>query len=611
MCQVLLVAGFETTVNLISNAVLSLHRTPGAWDRLVADPTLAGLAVEETLRYDPPVQRTIRVALEDAELGGEMIPKGTWVVALIGGANRDPAVYDRPTEFVIDRFADATTPDHLAFSGGIHYCLGAPLARMEAVIAVRALAERTAPATAARRAEDAALGLGARPGVPGGGRALSDPLRGGPPCRTVPLAAPRSGRRRGRSMMGGWRSCRPTAPTASSCGSPAWTSPTSTWPTPPGSRSTTYAGWPTSSTCSSAPGTPLRAVHLGGAGLTLPRYVAATRPTSWQVVLEPDGPLTELVRRELPLPRRSGIKVREVDGRTGVAALRDDAAQLVVVDAFADARVPGRPGDRGVLRRRRASARRATGCCSSTSPSARRSRGAAGSWPVWARPSARSCSAPSHRRCAAGAGATCSWSPPRPGCPWRRSGPGRARHPRRTGCWVTTWCETASAAARPSPMRTPSGRRLRPRTTGGSAAWATRRADHRARRETGVRRSRGPFGRARTGGIDGSPRRPATAAGRHGGPAPPACAPPRCRCRRGPCRGGRAGVGVPRRTRPRTKWRVAAERFLVALPHLHGRVAAPPVTRRGRARAAPRCTRPAACPDGVRPAQRNDCSKSG
>ncbi len=85
---------------------------------------------------------------------------------------------------------------------------------------------------------------------------------------------------------------------------------------------------------------PTRVVHVGGAGLTLPRYVAATRPTSWQVVLEPDGALTELVRRELPLPRRSGIKVREVDGRAGVAALRDDAAQLVVVDAFADARVP-------------------------------------------------------------------------------------------------------------------------------------------------------------------------------------------------------------------------------------------------------------------------------
>ena len=110
MCQVLLVAGFETTVNLITNAVLALHRTPGAWDRLVADPGLAPLAVEETLRFDPPVQRTIRVALEDTELGGEPIAKGTWVITLIGGANRDPEVYDRPEEFVIDRFADQACP---------------------------------------------------------------------------------------------------------------------------------------------------------------------------------------------------------------------------------------------------------------------------------------------------------------------------------------------------------------------------------------------------------------------------------------------------------------------------------------------------------------------
>jgi spermidine synthase len=88
------------------------------------------------------------------------------------------------------------------------------------------------------------------------------------------------------------------------------------------------------------PGVPLRTVHVGGAGMTLPRYLSATRPGSWQVVLEPDEQLTELVRRELPLPRRSGIKVRAVDGRAGIAALREDQAQLVVIDAFADARVP-------------------------------------------------------------------------------------------------------------------------------------------------------------------------------------------------------------------------------------------------------------------------------
>ncbi|WP_345523564.1 fused MFS/spermidine synthase [Nocardioides conyzicola] len=88
-------------------------------------------------------------------------------------------------------------------------------------------------------------------------------------------------------------------------------------------------------------GTPLRVVHVGGAGMTLPRYVAATRPRSAQVVLEPAAAVTDLVRRDLPLPRNSGIKVRDVDGAAGVAALRDAFADLVVVDAFADARVPG------------------------------------------------------------------------------------------------------------------------------------------------------------------------------------------------------------------------------------------------------------------------------
>ncbi|MEO9323950.1 fused MFS/spermidine synthase [Nocardioides sp. C4-1] len=89
------------------------------------------------------------------------------------------------------------------------------------------------------------------------------------------------------------------------------------------------------------PGVPVRAVHVGGAGLTLPRYLAATRPGSHQVVLEPDEALTELVRDALPLPRRSGIRVRPVDGVAGVAALRDDHADVVVVDAYADGEVPG------------------------------------------------------------------------------------------------------------------------------------------------------------------------------------------------------------------------------------------------------------------------------
>lgn len=88
------------------------------------------------------------------------------------------------------------------------------------------------------------------------------------------------------------------------------------------------------------PGEPTRVVHVGGAGLTLPRYVAATRPGSWQVVLEPDEALTTTVRDLLPLPRRSGIRVRPVDGLAGVASLREDCADLVVLDAYDDGRVP-------------------------------------------------------------------------------------------------------------------------------------------------------------------------------------------------------------------------------------------------------------------------------
>ena len=85
---------------------------------------------------------------------------------------------------------------------------------------------------------------------------------------------------------------------------------------------------------------PLGVTHVGGAGLTLPRYVEATRPGSTQIVLEPDAELTALVRQWIPLPRRHRIRVREVDGLTGVAALRDSSADVVVTDAYADGRVP-------------------------------------------------------------------------------------------------------------------------------------------------------------------------------------------------------------------------------------------------------------------------------
>ncbi len=140
MCVLLLVAGFETTVNLIGNAVLALLDHPGQWQALCADPkAMAPKAVEETLRFDPPVQRTGRVALQPLELENQPVRKGQIVVTLIGAAGRDPEVYPRPDTFDVQR---EPTASHLAFSSGIHYCIGQPLARLEATIALQLLAER-------------------------------------------------------------------------------------------------------------------------------------------------------------------------------------------------------------------------------------------------------------------------------------------------------------------------------------------------------------------------------------------------------------------------------------------------------------------------------------
>lgn len=140
ICVLLLIAGFETTVNLIGNAVVALLDHREQWERLCADPAvLAEAAVEETLRFDSPVQRTARVALEPIDLEGHPVHKDQFVVTLLGAANRDPEVFDDPDRFDIGRPAG---PDHLAFSSGIHYCVGQPLARLEASVALQGLAER-------------------------------------------------------------------------------------------------------------------------------------------------------------------------------------------------------------------------------------------------------------------------------------------------------------------------------------------------------------------------------------------------------------------------------------------------------------------------------------
>ena len=138
-CGLLLIAGFETTVNLIGNAIAALARHPEQWELLRRDPGLAAAAVEETLRFDPPVQLTVRVSHEYVELGDELLAPDTRVMLMLAAAGRDPAAHPDPACFDITRGGE--TP-HLAFSSGIHYCLGAPLARLEAEVALQVLAER-------------------------------------------------------------------------------------------------------------------------------------------------------------------------------------------------------------------------------------------------------------------------------------------------------------------------------------------------------------------------------------------------------------------------------------------------------------------------------------
>jgi cytochrome P450 len=137
-CTLLLVAGHETTVNLIANGVLALLRNPEQLARLRHDPTLAKSAVEETLRYDPPVQMTGRIALEDVDVDGVTIGKGEQAILLLGAAGRDPDQTADPERFDVGR----AEIRHLAFGGGIHFCLGAPLARVEGQVALAALAGR-------------------------------------------------------------------------------------------------------------------------------------------------------------------------------------------------------------------------------------------------------------------------------------------------------------------------------------------------------------------------------------------------------------------------------------------------------------------------------------
>jgi cytochrome P450 len=149
-CNLLLIAGHETTVNLIANAILAMLREPRHWSELAGDSNRAPMIIEETLRYDPPVQLAGRMAAEDMTIGevtgGQersdrgvvTVPKGDTMMLLLAAAQRDPAAFDRPNVF--DPGRDSMR--HLAFGHGVHFCLGAPLARLEARVALSAVTSR-------------------------------------------------------------------------------------------------------------------------------------------------------------------------------------------------------------------------------------------------------------------------------------------------------------------------------------------------------------------------------------------------------------------------------------------------------------------------------------
>jgi len=131
-------AGFETTAHMIGNGLLSLAKFPDEWAKLVADPGLAESATEEILRYESSLVGTNRTAFTDTEVGGKLVRAGERVLTLVAAGNRDPAVFAEPDRFDITRKG----PKHLSFGGGIHFCVGAELARLEGEIALKSLVAR-------------------------------------------------------------------------------------------------------------------------------------------------------------------------------------------------------------------------------------------------------------------------------------------------------------------------------------------------------------------------------------------------------------------------------------------------------------------------------------
>jgi cytochrome P450 len=137
-CSLLLIAGNITTTNLLGNALPLLLERPAELARLRAEPSLIPLAIEEVLRFESPVQATVRSTTRAVEIAGTTIPEGQRVLTWLASANRDPARFETPECFIIDRPSNP----HVAFGSGIHYCLGAPLSRLEGRVALEVLLAR-------------------------------------------------------------------------------------------------------------------------------------------------------------------------------------------------------------------------------------------------------------------------------------------------------------------------------------------------------------------------------------------------------------------------------------------------------------------------------------
>jgi cytochrome P450 len=146
---VLLNAGHEATVNVVGNGLLALLNNPDQLDRLRADPSLIPGAVEELIRFDAPLQLFERTAMADTQIGDVSIPAGTKIAALLGSANHDPSIFSDPSRLDVGR---ADNP-HLGFGAGIHFCVGAPLARVELQVSLTTLLTRFASIEAAGPAQ--------------------------------------------------------------------------------------------------------------------------------------------------------------------------------------------------------------------------------------------------------------------------------------------------------------------------------------------------------------------------------------------------------------------------------------------------------------------------